>query len=48
MDKFSFAGFDWPRRVATLPKGTPYARLQARRFDPHSRAIRPEQPGVAT
>lgn len=31
--KFSFAGFDWPRRVVELPKGTPYGRQQTRKFD---------------
>lgn len=31
--QFRFAGFSWPRYVVELPKGTPYARLQARKFD---------------
>jgi hypothetical protein len=31
--QFHFAGFSWPRHVVELPKGTPYARLQARKFD---------------
>lgn len=31
--QFSFAGFSWPRHVVELPKGTPYARLQARKFN---------------
>jgi hypothetical protein len=31
--QFHFAGFSWPRYVVNLPKGTPCARLQARKFN---------------